>query len=199
MQTTTRRGRPPEADAHEVARIALDLFERHGFDHVTRDQIAAASGVSRRTLFRLFPSKSDLVWDGIEDVLTLVQPRVARRGAGRSVHALMRTVIEPVLRIIENPAAAAIARRRLRLMTHAPVLLHHPALRELEAALGQMLQTHAAAAGIAATLMARAMVSTLFGALLWWSEQDTSMSALDVARAALRSVALLERRRDHAT
>ena len=68
----TRRGRPQEADPREIARIALELFEREGFDRVTMDEIADAASVSRRTLFRLFPSKWDLVWGSLGGVVAAV-------------------------------------------------------------------------------------------------------------------------------
>jgi AcrR family transcriptional regulator len=40
---------------------AIDLFAQKGFDQTTVDDIAAAAGTSRRSFFRYFESKSDLM------------------------------------------------------------------------------------------------------------------------------------------
>ena len=56
------RGRPPGTSARELELIALDLFHRQGFDDTTVDQIAAAAGVSSRTFFRYFDSKTSVLW-----------------------------------------------------------------------------------------------------------------------------------------
>lgn len=56
------RGRPPQTSAREIEVVALALFSRDGFDATTVDQIATAAGVSRRTFFRYFPSKADVLW-----------------------------------------------------------------------------------------------------------------------------------------
>jgi AcrR family transcriptional regulator len=45
----------------ELAMVARDLFLAKGYDETTIDDIAAAAGMSRRTLFRYFASKEDLV------------------------------------------------------------------------------------------------------------------------------------------
>ncbi|RPA60003.1 TetR family transcriptional regulator [Gordonia oryzae] len=57
-----RGGRPASTSAHELAAAAQRLFLRDGFDETSVEDIAAAVGVSRRTFFRYFPTKADVVW-----------------------------------------------------------------------------------------------------------------------------------------
>ncbi len=45
----------------DLARAAMALFEQHGYDAVTVDDIAAAANVSRRTFFRYFDTKDDVI------------------------------------------------------------------------------------------------------------------------------------------
>jgi AcrR family transcriptional regulator len=47
--------------ADEIERVAIELFAQRGFADVTVDEIAEAAGISPRTVFRYFPTKSDLV------------------------------------------------------------------------------------------------------------------------------------------
>ena len=47
--------------AGEIERIALELLTQRGFAMVTADQIAGAADISRRTFFRYFPSKEDIL------------------------------------------------------------------------------------------------------------------------------------------
>jgi AcrR family transcriptional regulator len=44
---------------------AVDLFGANGFDHTTIDDIARAAGVSKRSFFRYFSSKNDLMGQGM--------------------------------------------------------------------------------------------------------------------------------------
>ncbi|ODU06857.1 MAG: hypothetical protein ABS81_03405 [Pseudonocardia sp. SCN 72-86] len=64
MSTTTpdRGGRPASTSAHELAAVAQELFVERGFDETSVDDIAAAAGISRRTFFRYFSTKADVLW-----------------------------------------------------------------------------------------------------------------------------------------
>ena len=57
-----RGGRPALTSTHELAAAAQRLFLRDGFDETSVEDIAAAVGVSRRTFFRYFAAKADVVW-----------------------------------------------------------------------------------------------------------------------------------------
>src|SRR6266704_5848277 len=45
----------------ELAQLAVDLFVEKGYDETTIDDLAAAAGMSKRTLFRYFAWKDELV------------------------------------------------------------------------------------------------------------------------------------------
>lgn len=45
----------------EISRIAVNMFAESGFDNVTVGEIAAAAGLSERTLFRYFATKDELL------------------------------------------------------------------------------------------------------------------------------------------
>ena len=54
--------RPPATTREDLERVAILLFSERGFDATTVDDIAVAAGIGRRTFFRYFGSKNDVVW-----------------------------------------------------------------------------------------------------------------------------------------
>lgn len=64
----TLRQRHRQQTKDEIETAAFALFQQHGYDATTVDQIAAAAAVSPRTFFRYFPSKEDVVF-GDHDLL----------------------------------------------------------------------------------------------------------------------------------
>lgn len=45
----------------ELERLALALFEQHGYGAVTVDELSAEAGISSRTFYRYFPAKEDVL------------------------------------------------------------------------------------------------------------------------------------------
>ncbi|MBM7365768.1 mycofactocin system transcriptional regulator [Gordonia hydrophobica] len=69
-------GRPAATTRGRLSSVAIELFTAHGFDETSVDDIAAAAGIARRTLFRYYPSKNSIAWgefddhlDGLRDLL----------------------------------------------------------------------------------------------------------------------------------
>ncbi len=78
------RSRTRLATRQAISTAATRLFFERGFDRVTMDEIAAAAGVGRMTVFNHFPRKEDLFFDRDEegrqmlrDALRHRHPRVA--------------------------------------------------------------------------------------------------------------------------
>ncbi|MGC0370040.1 TetR/AcrR family transcriptional regulator [Microbacterium sp. SLBN-111] len=85
----------------EISGVAMRLFLDQGFEQTTIDQIAAAAGISRRSFFRYFGTKEDVLLgdlardgerlrDALDEIPTDVGPWEALRRALDSVHALER-------------------------------------------------------------------------------------------------------------
>jgi AcrR family transcriptional regulator len=62
------------------------MFTRDGYDSTTMQSIADAAGISRPTLFRYFPSKSDIVWDRYDE--EAVQLRATLKAAPNDAEPL---------------------------------------------------------------------------------------------------------------
>ncbi|MFB2556792.1 TetR family transcriptional regulator [Herbiconiux liangxiaofengii] len=91
--------RSRQAAYAEITRVAMRLFLDQGFDQTTIDQIASTAGISRRSFFRYFGTKEDIVLgdlasqgelmrDALEQVPSTVGPWEALRQALHTIEAL---------------------------------------------------------------------------------------------------------------
>ena len=122
-----RSGRSPATTHGELSHVALTLFFERGFERTTVDEIAAAAGIGRRTLFRYFSSKNDLPWGDFEMLLEQMRAHL---------HA-----VDPAVPLIEALRGAVVAfnrfpadelpyhRSRMWLLLNVPSLVAHSTLR----------------------------------------------------------------------
>src|ERR1700759_88351 len=80
----------------ELAEAALRLLARQGFEETTVDELAAAAGVSRRTFFRYFASKEDVVISSVvvapEGMVAEVAPRPAEEPPAVAIREAVKVV-----------------------------------------------------------------------------------------------------------
>lgn len=129
-ETAAVGGRPRATDALSITDVSLRLFERDGFDATTVDAIAKAAGISRRTLFRYFPSKNDIVWG---DFSGQVERFRASLAAAPDDEPTMQVLRRSVVAFNDyGPDAEPELRTRMRLITSVPALQGHAMLRHAE-------------------------------------------------------------------
>jgi mycofactocin system transcriptional regulator len=122
-----RRGRRRSTNAVELERAAFDLFDRAGFDATTVEDIAAAVGISKRSFFRYFDSKNDVVWGSFGEHLRTMRERFGRCPADQPVMDAVRTVVVEFNRF--DPAEVPWHRKRMELILRVPALQAHATLR----------------------------------------------------------------------
>lgn len=178
-----------EAVRAEVGRHAWDLFARQGYAATTVEQVAESAGMSRRTFFRYFDGKDDLLLDR----LTATGPHVAEQlellpGDLPTWEALRRAMERSVVVQQDNPVPtrsllamlrdesgvrAAVEERRQRwLRSLVPVLTPRPDIAD----------------GLVASAVAGAALSCLEAAQsAWIDDTDAHLGTLlDRAMAAVR-------------
>jgi mycofactocin system transcriptional regulator len=108
----------------------LALFAARGFEETTLADIAAAVGIGRRTLFRYFASKNDMVWGDFEGVLDRLRAGLAQARPGEG---MMDTLGRAVVASNHYEGAALEdLRLRMTLITSVPALQAHSMVRYAE-------------------------------------------------------------------
>ena len=115
-----RRGRPPGTSARELELISLRLFTLDGFEDTTVERIAAAAGVSRRTFFRYFDSKADVLWHAFDGEVRALREAFAAVSPQTPVMAAIRQVVVGVNRYRAEDIPEL--RARMRLISSVPAL-----------------------------------------------------------------------------
>ncbi|HZO96936.1 MAG TPA: TetR family transcriptional regulator [Gaiellaceae bacterium] len=106
----------------ELADTAMRLFAERGFDHVTVAEVAAAAGVSEKTVFNYFPTKEDLFYDEVPAREAALVQAIRERAPGESLVAALERLQAGECPRLCSPGFATFAR----------VIEESPALRAKE-------------------------------------------------------------------
>jgi AcrR family transcriptional regulator len=119
--TAGLRERKKEKTRDALARSALRLFAKRGFDNVTVEEIAASCEVSPRTFFRYFASKEDVLFAESDAHRRRLLDALADHESGEAPF----TVLESALRVV----AADYASERDTLCARHDIVRSTPSLR----------------------------------------------------------------------
>jgi TetR/AcrR family transcriptional regulator, regulator of mycofactocin system len=179
------RGRRPSTTRQDVARAALELFSSRGYDDTTVDQIAAAVGVSRRTFFRYYDSKRDVVWGEFDAELI----RLGAQLASAPDDQPMMDVLRRAVMVTNRFGARELDELRIRmgLISSVPTLVAHSAVRYAEwcdvVARFVAGRIGGAPDDLAPQTVARAALGAAMAAFACWARHDTDDLIGEVDRA----------------
>ena len=103
-----------------IARVAGKLFAKRGYIETSVAQIAAEAGVSLPTLFRYFPTKADILFDGADDVVEEWRLTMRAGPAHETIAAALRR--STLVLASSTPRRDAASRLRAEIAPHDPEL-----------------------------------------------------------------------------
>jgi mycofactocin system transcriptional regulator len=179
------RGRRPSTTRAQIARVALGLFERNGFDETTVEDIADAVGISRRTLFRYFESKRDIVWGEFAVELVRLRQHLHEAPADEPLMDVLRRAVVSTNRF--GAGELDELRIRVNLISTVPTLVAHSALRYAE--WRQVVAEFAAERrgegpdDLGSQTLAHAALGAAMAAFARWAHHDVEDLSVEVDRA----------------
>lgn len=98
------RERTRQAVREDISRSAWVLFAERGFEGTTVEQIADAAGMSKRSFFRYFANKEQVVLDRLLLSGSEIADAMAARPAEEAAWPALRAALEPAVRAQEQQA-----------------------------------------------------------------------------------------------
>lgn len=129
------RERTRRAVQKEITEAAERLFVERGYEATTIEHIAEAVGMSRRTVYRYFSTREDVVLGKFDVVVAEVLDVLRRRPVDEPVWASLRQSFEPLVVHLDDAGNTGLAEPMQRILFGTPGLLARY-LEKLESAQG---------------------------------------------------------------
>lgn len=193
-QPTPLRQRKKDQTTAALVREAMRLFSTNGYEETSVDEIAEAAHISRRTLFRYFPGKADIVMAWAHGLTTVLAEGMARAPIDIP---LQEAVIEALVLVVGH-----ISDDRAEACALAGLIERTPALKDMslrkysewEDALSKGLLMRLPPTempSLVSRLLARTAIATFRTVLEEWIGVDGMMDLETLLRRAFRFQPLL--------
>jgi len=104
-----------------LKQIAMDLFDKRGFDETTIADIAERAGLTERTFFRYFTDKREVLFDGRAALEDVFKDTIATSPSSAPLQMVSDALVV-VGEFMESQRGRAVAARRQRIITANPEL-----------------------------------------------------------------------------
>jgi AcrR family transcriptional regulator len=175
------RGRPVTTDPSAVGLTALRLFAERGIENVTMDEVAEAAGISRSNLFRLFPSKSAVVWGGMHQFNAELRSKLEANPETDIVKLLHTSWVE-AMHVLDDSLETV--RLRLKLIASSPEIYGwgHGQLEESREVIEHAVRK-LSSDPMRPRVISAAMISVSMSILVWWAQTDDPRTPSEVLDA----------------
>ena len=96
------RERKKQQTRETIARVALELFAKRGYEHTTLAEIADAADVSKRTIFAYFESKEDILFCDEPMFYEQLKEKLEQRSPGATTVDALRDFLSSVVSMDED-------------------------------------------------------------------------------------------------
>jgi AcrR family transcriptional regulator len=118
-ETRPEAAQPSRRVPERLAHAAAELFQTQGYDETTIEQIASRAGVARRTFFRHYRSKEDVIFPNHDELLLRVRERLSLFPAESGMAAVTAAVTIVLRHYVDTREISLL---RYRLVSQVPAL-----------------------------------------------------------------------------
>jgi len=183
-QAPPRRGRPGH-DQAAVLRIAIDLFNRQGYDGTSMGDLAAELGVTKSAIYHHVPSKEHLLSEALDEALEGLESAItaAEVMTGASAYERLTSVVRQSVEVLvaHQPAVTLLLRVRGNSDVETRALSRR---RRIDARLSALVQAAVDEGSLRADLAPDLVSRLLFGmvnSLVEWHRPGRGVSGAELS------------------